>query len=180
MVDGRKLVNFLRRNSFFQEDQTEQLLSTLAGMCRSVILAAVASGLAQSLLEAIACVVTGTPNVALIGALVFLGSFVPLIGSAPVTIFVAVQQLLIGRTGAGIALAIAALLVGLVDNVVRPWVIRGSANLHPLLAFVAAFGGLQMLGFSGVFLGPIIAGFAVVLIRVLVQGDSAPSQDLGL
>jgi predicted PurR-regulated permease PerM len=170
LVDGRRLVHFIRRNSVFTPEQTDQLMESLGGMCRSVILATVAAGFMQAMIEVIACLLTRTPNAGLIGLLVFLASFLPLVGSVPVTLTVALQQLFLGRTEVGIGLLGAAALVATVDNVVRPMVLKGSANLHPLLAFVGAFGGLQVFGFSGVFLGPILAGLFVVTIEILIQG----------
>jgi predicted PurR-regulated permease PerM len=171
LVDGRNLVIFVRRNSVFSPPQTDQLLSNLGGVCRSVVLASVVSGLAQSIFETAMVFVTGTPNVLLIGVLIFVTSFIPLIGTAPVTFGVAIQQLMVGRTAAGIALLVSAFFVATMDNFIRPWFLRGSANLHPLLAFCAAFGGLQMLGFSGIFIGPIIAALLVTTIQVMTQTE---------
>lgn len=172
LVDGRKLVLFIRRNSFFSPHQTEHLLLALAGMCRSVILASVVSGATQAVFEGMVCLFAGVPNAALIGMLVFLGSFIPLLGSAPVTIGVAVHQLLLGNTSAGVILMIAAAFVSVMDNLIRPWFLKGSGNIHPLLAFVAAFGGIQTLGFVGVFLGPIIAALFIVTLQILVQSSN--------
>jgi predicted PurR-regulated permease PerM len=76
----------------------------------------------------------------------------------------------------GIILLVFALLTTVVDNFVRPAVIRGSANLHPLIAFVAAFGGLTLLGFPGIFLGPILAGLAVEVLGILFPDPTEKSQ----
>jgi predicted PurR-regulated permease PerM len=177
LTDGRRLVMFFRRNSVFSPQQTDQLIHSLAGTCRSVILASVVSGLAQASLEFVVCLFTQVPNAALVATLVFMGSFIPVLGSVPVTVGVAIQQFLLGRTAAGVILLVAAVVVGLLDNFIRPAFLRGSANLHPLLAFVAAFGGLQTLGFSGVFLGPIIASMFVVTVQILVRGDQPPKTE---
>lgn len=170
LIDGRRLLLFIRRNSVFSPQQTDQLIDSLASMCRSVILATIVSGLAQSLLEILACILTGTPNAAFIGLLVFLGSFLPLVGATPMTFGVALQQFLAGHSTVGILLLITAFIIVTVDNVIRPAVLKDRANLHPLLAFISAFGGLQILGFAGIFLGPIIAGLFVVTIQILIQG----------
>lgn len=167
LLDGKKLVLFLRRNSFFNPEQTEQLLTAVGDMCRSVILAALVSGGLQALLEILGCAITGTSGMALIGLLVFIASFLPVVGTAPVTLGVALQQFAQGRQGAGIVLLVFALIIMGADNLVRPAFLKGSANLHPLLAFVAAFGGLQTLGFLGVFMGPIIASLFVVTVQIL-------------
>ena len=171
LVDGRRLVYFFRRNTLFSTDQTERLIVTIAETSRSVILASIVSGGAQALIEAMVCMITGTSHIVLIGFLVFVGSFIPIVGSLPITLTVALQQLLEGRQAAGITLLITAVLVMAVDNLIRPWFLRGSANLHPLLAFVAAFGGLQTMGFLGVFLGPILAALFVSTIEMLTHSE---------
>jgi predicted PurR-regulated permease PerM len=76
-----------------------------------------------------------------------------------------------GRQTQGVILLICALVIMGIDNMVRPLFLRGSANLHPLLAFVAALGGLQMLGFLGIFLGPILAALFVATIQVVSEGN---------
>jgi predicted PurR-regulated permease PerM len=88
------------------------------------------------------------------------------VGSAPFTIGVTLQQFFIGHQMEGMVMAGFAVLVGVIDNFVRPIVLKGGANLHPLLGFVAALGGLQTMGFSGVFLGPIIAGTFITLLKI--------------
>ena len=169
LVDGRKLVQFARKNSFFSPTETDQGFKMLSGVCRSVILATLVSGAAQASFETIVCVSSGVPNAALIGLLVFIASFVPIIGSSPITFGVAAEQLIIGHPGKGVILLIGALIVIALDNIIRPWFLRGSANLHPLLAFVATLGGLQMLGFVGVFVGPIIAALFLWILDILTR-----------
>jgi predicted PurR-regulated permease PerM len=171
LIDGHRLAKFFRRNQVFTPQQTDRLITTVAEMCRSVILASVISGTAQALIELIACVCTGTPNAFIIAMLVFIASFIPVIGSMPITLGVAFQQLMEGNKGTGIALIIVFVVIISVDNVIRPAFLKGSANLHPLLAFVAAFGGLQTMGFLGVFFGPIIAALFVVTVNILTQPD---------
>ena len=174
LVDGRKLVRFVRSNSFFDSRQTEHFIEAFAGMCRSVLLASLVSGVVQSFVFSIACASLGLTEIALIGFLVFIASFVPLIGSAPVTFGLGLYHLLVlGENTTGIILLVVAGVVTLMDNVIRPMVLKGASNLHPLLAFIAAFGGLHVMGFSGVFLGPILAGVFVVTMENLVKGPTA-------
>ncbi len=175
LADGPRLVSFFRSNSVFSARETERLLDVLAGTCRSVILASIVSGGIQAVLESIVCVSTGTPNVFLIALLVFVSSFIPVVGSAPVTLGVAAQQFIEGRTGAAVALLIASFFITAIDNLIRPMFLRGSANLHPMLAFIAALGGIQTLGFMGIFLGPIVAALFVVTLEILLGPDQSPS-----
>jgi predicted PurR-regulated permease PerM len=171
LMDGKKLIRFIRKHSVFSAIHTEQLLKTTGEVCRSVILAALVSGGVQAVVELLACVVTGTGNLILIGLGVFLASFVPVIGAVPITFFIAIQQFAYGNQTAAVVLLISAVLLIGIDNTVRPLFLKGSADLHPLLAFVAVFGGLQTLGFLGVFLGPVLAALFMVTIKVLTTDD---------
>jgi predicted PurR-regulated permease PerM len=169
LIDGRRLADYVRRHSIFDRSETDHLISSFAKMCRSVILAAVISGFIQAILFYIFCLSVGAPSAGSFSLGVFFASFVPLIGSAPITFGLAVYHFFLGKITAGVVLLVGALAVSAVDNFVRPWVLKGAGNLHPLLAFIAAFGGLQVLGVSGVFLGPIIAGLALGVLQILLE-----------
>ena len=111
-------------------------------------------------------------NVSLIGLLVFLGSFVPIIGSTPITLAISMQQFVDDQSTTGIVLLIAAGVVSVLDNFIRPMVLKGQANLHPLVAFISAFGGLQLMGFPGLFLGPILIGIFVYLFPIILNSEA--------
>jgi predicted PurR-regulated permease PerM len=170
LADGMGLVTFVRANTVFTKSETDKLLLVVSGACRSVVVASVASAIAQALIEMVAVWVAGIPNPALIGLIVFVSSFIPVIGSAPVTFGVAIHQLVFGHGARGVALLVVAVVVAGVDNVVRALFLQGSANLHPLIAFMAALGGLSVMGFPGVFIGPIIA---VVFLSVVQMSKKA-------
>lgn len=171
LVDGPRLVAAVKRSRLLPQDrgQSDAILGRLGDLCRSVVLASVASGGSQALVAGSVVAITRTPNAPLVGMLVFLGSFVPVIGAAPVTLGVALQQWWLGRHAVGVTLLLAAVVVGMVDNFVRPLFLKGTAQVHPLVAFVAAFGGLQTLGFMGVFLGPIAATMGLMILELAFE-----------
>jgi predicted PurR-regulated permease PerM len=171
LVDGRRWTQLIRTHSMFTARQTDRLIRHFAGTCRSVIFATLASGALQSLLFGLVYLICGGENVPVVGMLVFLASFIPLVGAAPVTFGMAGFFLITASGSMGIILMIAAVAASLVDNVVRPIVLQGSGGLHPLLAFVAIFGGLQTLGFTGIFVGPILVALAVGVTEVILEGD---------
>jgi len=59
------------------------------------------------------------------------------------------------------------LVVFLIDNVLRPYLIGGRTQMHPLLIFFAVFGGLNLFGFLGLFIGPVILAVTITLLRML-------------
>ena len=58
------------------------------------------------------------------------------------------------------------LMTGLVDNFVRPMILKGRSKMHPLVSLVAIFGGIEMFGIMGVFLGPILAAVLIALLQI--------------
>ena len=70
-----------------------------------------------------------------------------------------------------------ALVVGLVDNILRPMLLSGGGKMHPLVAFIAVIGGLSAFGMIGFLLGPIIAVVGQTVIETLRKPtDSAQPQ----
>ena len=169
LIDGPKVVHFLRHNSIFNHEQTDRLIETTGSLCNSVIVATILSGAVQSLIVMVFCFITGTSNVILFTFITFISSFLPVVGTAPAIIFASIQSFISGDTTSGILWLVAIPIVGTSDNVVRPYVLKGGAELHPLIGFVAAFGALDMIGFYGLFIGPIVAGLFFTLLPMVTR-----------
>jgi hypothetical protein len=72
-----------------------------------------------------------------------------------------------GRWGMASFLAIyGTIFVGLLDNVIRAYVLHTNVKLHPLLAFVSVLGGIEVMGLWGVFIGPIVASCLHALVKI--------------
>jgi predicted PurR-regulated permease PerM len=108
----------------------------------------------------VALYVFTVPGAFLFGLIATMLSVVPVVGTTPVTIGATIYLVASGRSGAAVGMAIAAVVVSLSDNIVRPWVQSSQTQLHPLLAVLGIFGGLEMFGAPGIVLGPIIAAMA--------------------
>lgn len=169
LQEGSRIRDWVKNHSVFSGQETESLLHHFVAISRSVMLASVVSGFIQSLFFTIVYLIVGGANPALVGFLIFMFSFVPLVGAFPITIGAAMIPLIDGQTGVGVALLVAAAILGLLDNVIRPLVLRGGAGLHPLLAFIGVFGGISTVGFMGVFIGPIVVGTGMHFFKILAE-----------
>ncbi len=93
-------------------------------------------------------------------------SFIPL-GAGIVTIPIGIVMALFGNVGGGIFVVVFHLLVVTnIDNVLRPFLVPKSAHLHPALMLLSVFAGLQMFGFWGIVLGPVLMIIIVTTISV--------------
>lgn len=172
LADGGQFLRVFRQRSFFSDEQTNQIFAAFSGLCRSVILASVVTGGVQALLATIATLAVGIRQPVMVFGTTFVASFIPLIGSFPVLLTLSLYQLFTGHPVQAIVLIASAVVIGSVDNFIRPQIIHGGSNLHPLISFVAALGGLELFGMSGLFLGPIILGMTLEIVRIL-QNESA-------
>ena len=122
------------------------------GTMRGIVLVAAVQGA----LVGLAFLVLGLPNALVWGTVTAVASVLPLFGSALVWLPGALALLLMGETGKAVGLALfGALVVGNLDNVLRPIVLRGRAQLHPLTTLVGAFAGVGAFGLIGILLGPL-------------------------
>lgn len=148
-------------------DYQQQLLARFDKVIRAIVLATFLSAIAQGLATAVALAIAGIPHFFILFILATLASMIPLTGAGLVWVPCAIWMATQGQWGAAIGVTVfGAAGVGTLDNVIRTYVLQSDARLHPLLAFVSVLGGLQAMGFWGVFIGPIVACFLHALIQI--------------
>jgi predicted PurR-regulated permease PerM len=137
----------------------------LAGQAiRAVALGVVVTALVQTVLAGIGLYVAGVPFASLLTGVVLLMCIAQIgpilvLGAATVWLFWS------GQTGWGTAFLIWSLFVGMLDNFLRPILIRKGADLPLLLIFAGVIGGLVAFGIIGLFIGPVVLAVAYTLIR---------------
>ena len=169
LIDGKRAVGFVRENSIFGPKQTDRILAVAETLCYSVMVATLASGAVQAALVGVSCLITGTDGIPLIVFVTFLCSFFPMVGTAPVTVGLTLISAIQGDMTAAAIFAVFIPIVGMSDNFVRPYVLKGGGDLHPLIGFVAAFGALDMIGFYGLFIGPVVVGLFFTLLPMVTR-----------
>ncbi|MDD2604582.1 MAG: AI-2E family transporter, partial [Desulfobacteraceae bacterium] len=104
-------------------------------------------------------------------------SFFPGIGSALVWVPAALILAVSGNWGRGLVLAIwCAVVVGSVDNFLRPQLVGKDTQMHELMILFSTLGGIAMFGVLGVIIGPIIAALFVTVWEIygVVFADLLP------
>jgi predicted PurR-regulated permease PerM len=152
----------------------------LAGQAvRGVALGVVVTALAQSVLGGVGLAIARVPFAAILTALMFMLAIAQ-IGAVPVLIPAVVWLYWSGSTGWGTFLLIWTLVVGAMDNFLRPVLIKKGADLPLLLIFAGVVGGLTAFGLIGIFVGPVVLAIAHTLLSAwideeTVEVDSLPS-----
>lgn len=132
-------------------------------------------GAAQGALTGIAMRIVGMPSSILLGLAAGFCSIIPVVGSSIVWAPVAIYLLVSGAIGKGIFLVIwGVVVVSSVDNFLRPWVVAGRVELHPMVLLFFIFGGVEAFGFLGLFLGPVVASVLAAVFGMLREELSEP------
>ncbi|HLC16052.1 MAG TPA: AI-2E family transporter, partial [Thermodesulfovibrionia bacterium] len=94
-------------------------------------------------------------------------SLIPIIGTALIWVPASIYLILSGQWGSGIFMILwSAIVVGMIDNIVRPLFMKGSANMSTLFIFISILGGINYFGLIGVLYGPLIFGITLVLLYI--------------
>lgn len=125
-------------------------------------------GVAQGVLLGVALRFLGMQSALLLGLATGFASIIPVVGSALVWVPVVIYLLLTGSIAKGLFLLVyCVVIVSTVDNILRPWIVGGRVELHPLVLLFFIFGGVEAFGFLGLFLGPVVASVLVALFDIL-------------
>ena len=163
--DGAAMMVYLEESLPMEEEDRRRLFDRLRNTLLAVVQGLAATALLQAVLVGFAFWALGVPFVLLLSGLSFGLAFLPVGGAALVWIPVALGLFAAGDYVRGTALLIwGGTAVSSVDNIVRPLIIGGQAQLPTPLLFLGILGGLQTFGFVGLFAGPAtIAAFLSIL-----------------
>ena len=140
---------------------------------RGVALGVVVTALVQAVLGGIGLLIAGVPFAAILTAIMFMLS-VAQIGAVPVLVVAVAWLYWSGATGWGTFLLAVTVVVGALDNVLRPILIKKGADLPLLLIFVGVIGGLIAFGLIGIFVGPLTLAVAYTLLSAWIEeGESS-------
>ena len=131
------------------------------------------TALVQAVLAGIGLLVAGVPFTGLLTAVMFVLA-VAQIGAVPVMLVAVVWLYWTGSPGWATGLLVWALIVGSLDNVLRPLLIRKGVDMPLLLVFAGVVGGLLAFGLLGIFIGPVVLVVAYTLLRAWVN-EPAPN-----
>jgi predicted PurR-regulated permease PerM len=140
----------------------QRMVGKFVSVTRATLKGTILIGVAQGLLGGVAFWAVGIDGAIFWATVMTVLSIIPGIGSALVWVPAAIILMTTGEIWRGVALALfCALIVGSVDNVLRPRLVGHDIKMHELLIFFSTLGGLMLFGAMGFILGPILAALFV-------------------
>ncbi|HTO69214.1 MAG TPA: AI-2E family transporter [Myxococcota bacterium] len=164
-LDGERIGATTRRlASLLLPSDDAQLVDKIGAIVRAVVFGLLGTALAQGTLAGIGFWIFGVPSPVFFGFTTALASFLPG-GSILVWAGASAWLYFEGSLFGAIGLVLwSSLLVGTIDNFLRPFLISGPTQIPFILVFFGVVGGLAGLGLVGMFVGPVLlaVGFAVL------------------
>ncbi|MSO24223.1 MAG: AI-2E family transporter [Acidobacteria bacterium] len=143
----------------------DKLIEEIKSVTWAVVYGQVVTALIQGSLGGLGFLFFGVPNAVLWGFVMIVLSFLPLIGTPIVWAPAGIFLILSGATARGIGLLLwGGILVMNVDNFLKPRLISGQSNIHPVVILLGVLGGLKLFGFIGLVAGPLTLALLIALI----------------
>jgi predicted PurR-regulated permease PerM len=159
-LDARPYIPFSREN-------TEKLGKRFKDVTVSTVVGTGVVAAIQGTLVGLAFWVAGLPNGLFWGVVTMALAILPVVGSGLVWGPAAVVLLMQGRTAAGVLLIVwGAVVVGGIDNFIRPLIYRRFSAIHPLITLIGAIGGVAKFGLLGLLIGPLALSYFFELISM--------------
>lgn len=165
--EGRALVVWLEGVLPMPPGQFVSILGEFRKVSRSVLMSVGLTAGVQAVSGLIGLLLARVPNAFFFAFLSFVMALIPMVGAASCYVLIGAVLLLNGSTGAGAFLILwGIVVVGLVDNMLRPLFIGDGAAMHSGVVFFSLIGGLAAFGVAGLLLGPLVVAFFLAVIRV--------------
>jgi predicted PurR-regulated permease PerM len=176
LLEGPGLIRWLEGILPVPAGQFRSLLGEFRRVSRSVLVAEGATAAIQALAGLLGLLIAGVPSPVFFTLATFFLALVPAIGAASCFVALGGVYLLDGHTGTGIFLLVwGVLIVGLVDNIVKPLFIKDGAAMHGAVVFFSLIGGLAAFGAAGLVAGPLVVAFFVAVMKVTAAPVIVPA-----
>lgn len=148
-----------------EKETTQSILGTVHDTIVANVNGLLAVAAAQGFLLGLGFLILGLASPVTWGLIGSLTSMIPVVGIVLVWAPFAIGLAVMGSYGkAALLLAWSVLIVGSIDNVIRPLVVRGRVNQHPMLIVLSIIGGTTAFGAMGLLIGPVVVSLVIALV----------------
>lgn len=171
LVDREKIHAELIALSPLRKSIDESITRRMIATVRGVVFGSLIIAMIQGVVAAIGLTLFGVPGALIWAGLVVIAAQVPMLGTSVIMLPAVIYLFATGHVPQAVGLLIWSLAaVGLVDNVLQPFVVGGRTRMHALLILLSMLGGLQAFGPIGFIFGPTILAAFLVMIELYRSG----------
>lgn len=166
-LPGDDFINEIKQLSPLEPAHNEDILRETELTIKATLWGTVIVAFVQGALGGLGFLIFGLPQPAFWGTVMVPAAVIPLVGSAIIWGPAAAYLLLTGHVGAGVGLILwGGVLVSLIDNVLKPLLVKGSRSTPSIFILFSILGGITYFGMIGFILGPLILSFLLALLRI--------------
>ena len=164
--DGGEMVSAVRSYLPLRAEQEDRIINGIRVVTKSVLLGTFITAICQGLAGGIALAILDFPGL-FWGTMTALASLIPLVGTYLIWVPIALYLVLLGEFRSAVFLAIWSIVAsGVIENFVRPFIMKGKSKMSPFYIFLAILGGVQYFGLKGILYGPLILSFAMIMLFI--------------
>lgn len=172
--DGDRIFGVIRDALPVEKKQAEHILERTRDVVGASVYGLFSIAIIQGTLGGLAFWLLGLPSAIVWGVAMIFLSLIPMLGAFVVWVPAAIYLFATGHYLKGIFLVLwGTVVIGMIDNFLRPKLVGERTKLHELLIFFAVLGGLQVFGVLGIVLGPVVLAITLALVDVFRAADRA-------
>jgi predicted PurR-regulated permease PerM len=176
--DGAKLIPVLIRALPLGDERERLLMQKFAEVTRATIKGSLVVAMVQGALGGFIFWALDIPGPVLWGVVMTVLSLIPIVGASLIWLPVGLYLLATGATTDGIILiAFGAIVIGLVDNILRPILVGRDTKMPDYLILLSTLGGFSVFGMTGFVLGPLIAALFLTFWEIFTREFNVLNSD---
>jgi predicted PurR-regulated permease PerM len=165
--DGAQLRDVIRGISPLTRGQETEITVHLAKTVKGVLMSMVIVPVAQGIVALVGFWIFGLPSPVLMSVFVFFAAMIHLVGTPLVWIPAGLYLFFSVSAAKGIGMLLyGTLVISTMDNIIKPLILKGAAQIHALLAFLSVLGGLYAFGAKGLIAGPVVLSLVLSAYRI--------------
>ncbi len=181
LMRGRPVLERILVHLPLSKDESALIVERFVSVTRAALASTVVIGVVQGTLGGLALWVAGIKGAVFWGTLMAVTSMIPGVGATLVWLPACIYLILSDRVAAGMLLfAFCGVIVGSVDNVIRPRIVGKGTNLPELVVLISTLGGIMLMGAVGFIIGPVIAALFITIWEIYtayIAGSTVSSAD---
>lgn len=153
----------------YQQKHINLILKNLNDVTYAIVYGVFIIGIIEALLGMLGFALIGTSSPVLWGLIIGFLALIPFIGATIVWVPALIIQLYYGILWKAIIILITGIIISTIDTFVKPVFMGDKADLNPAVMLLGILGGLNLFGIVGLFLGPLILSFFVVIFKIYMK-----------
>lgn len=167
LKDGEKFLKYIKKIIPMKNDYKNALFLRFKDVSEAVFKDSILVAIIQGFLVGVGFFLFGFSSPIFWGVVSSFFALIPLIGTAiiwfPAVVFLFLNNNLLSAI---LLLLYGTIIIGLSDNIIRPFMLKGKIKIHPFIIMLSILGGLDVFGFLGIFIGPIIVSLLISVFQL--------------